>query len=162
MMNITQALNILKPEGNSFEDLKKAYRKAAKKYHPDVNPDGLELMKIVNAAFEFLKNNKWSYDQTTEESGIDQVIADLFEKIKNFVGIKAEVCGSWLWISGNTYKYKSKLKEYGFKFASKKKKWYWRPEDYKKRTKKIFTMEEIRSTFGSVNLDSTVNLLQKK
>ena len=45
-MNRTEALNILKPSGNDQESLKKAYRQASLKYHPDHNPDGLELMKL--------------------------------------------------------------------------------------------------------------------
>ena len=43
----------------SDEEIKKAYRRLAKKYHPDLNP-GDELaarkMKEVNAAYEQIKN----------------------------------------------------------------------------------------------------------
>ena len=155
-MNRAQALNVLKPEGNTLTDLKAAYRKAAKKYHPDINPNGLELMKIINSAFAFLKENinAWTCDQTTDEQAIDKTISNLFDKIRGFAGVTAEVCGAWLWLSGNTYEYKKSLKEYGFRFAGKKKQWYWSPPDYKKRSKKVFTMDEIRNTFGSIELNS--------
>ena len=50
----------------SDEDIKKAYRTLAKKYHPDVNPGDKtaeEKMKEVNAAYDLIKNGQadgWS------------------------------------------------------------------------------------------------------
>jgi DnaJ-class molecular chaperone len=41
-MTTQEALNILKPAGNTLDDLKTAKRDLAKKYHPDINPSGLE------------------------------------------------------------------------------------------------------------------------
>ena len=43
----------------SDEDIKRAYRRLAKKYHPDLNPDDQEAarrMQEVNAAYEQIKN----------------------------------------------------------------------------------------------------------
>uniref|UniRef100_UPI003F4ABCEB DnaJ domain-containing protein n=1 Tax=Pasteurella multocida TaxID=747 RepID=UPI003F4ABCEB len=54
-MNINEALNLLNLSQNvSKDDIKKAYKKMAIKYHPDRNPAGAEVMKAINAAFEFL------------------------------------------------------------------------------------------------------------
>ena len=48
------------------EELKKAYRKMAKKYHPDINksPEATEMFQKVNSAYEFLtEENIQRYNQ---------------------------------------------------------------------------------------------------
>ena len=158
-MNVAQAMEILKPEGDSLEHLKSAYRKAAKKYHPDINPKGQEMMKLVNLAFEILTNhlNKWSFSERTNgesRPSIDEAIQEIFDKIKTFAGIKAEVCGTWLWLTGKTWLYKKQLKEFGLRFAPKKQAWYWHPQDYKKWHKRSFSLDDIRHMHGSVDLET--------
>ncbi len=154
-MNITEALNTIKPLGNTPDDLRSAYRAACKKYHPDVNPNGLEIMKAVNAAYSFLKKNltKWNHTQQTNDTSIPDILQAIFDKIKHFGNIEAEVCGSWLWVSGETWRYKKELKAAGLKWAAKKRQWYWSPAGYKKRSKRVFEMPEIRALFGSCELD---------
>ena len=54
-------------ENASADEIKKAYRKLARKYHPDVNKDSgaEEKFKEINAAYEVLSNpeKKQQYDQ---------------------------------------------------------------------------------------------------
>ena len=61
-----EVLGVAKNAGE--EDLKKAYRKQAKKYHPDLNPGDKEAeakFKEVNEAYEVLsdKEKRARYDQ---------------------------------------------------------------------------------------------------
>ncbi len=54
-------------ESASADEIKKAYRKLARKYHPDINKDesAVEKFKEINAAYEVLsdKEKKTQYDQ---------------------------------------------------------------------------------------------------
>ena len=56
------------PRGASQEDIRKAYRQLAKKYHPDANQDdhtAEERFKEVSEAYEVLKDaeKRAAYDQ---------------------------------------------------------------------------------------------------
>lgn len=135
-MTFEQAINILKPSGDTAQDLRSAYLQACKQYHPDVNPNGLELMKLINLAYEFLTKHtgKWSYKSANSKPSIIDDISEIFDKIKRFNGIEAEVCGIFLWLSGETWRYKKQLKECGFRWSHNKFAWYWRPADYRKKS----------------------------
>lgn len=158
-MTTKEAVNVLKPEGNTEADLKKAYREAAKKYHPDlVGEIGLKMMQAINQAYETLrKADHWTCEEATNEDILD-VILNLWNKISTLPGIEGEICGTWLWISGDTRTYKNKLKSFKCKWAPKKKLWYWRPESYKKtKRSRPCTMDTIRKNYGSVDLESTTS-----
>lgn len=84
----------------SEDDIKKSYRKLAKQYHPDLNPDNKEAeqrFKEVNEAYEVLKdpNKKARYDRFGHEGvngqaggfgGFDQGFGDIFEDIFDMFG----------------------------------------------------------------------------
>ena len=59
------------PKDASAEDIKKAYRKLARKYHPDMNPNDKEAekkFKEINEVNEVLSNaeNRAKYDKYGE------------------------------------------------------------------------------------------------
>jgi hypothetical protein len=69
-------------------------------------------------------------------------------------GITIEVCGAWVWLTGNTKPHKDTLKAAGFWWAHKKAAWYFRPSDYKSRNKSDWDLDKIRDTYGSTNVSN--------
>ena len=58
--------------GASDDEIKKAYKEMAKKYHPDLNgnsPEAAEMMKKVNEAYDILINHKASSSSYSSSSG---------------------------------------------------------------------------------------------
>jgi ferredoxin len=55
-------------EHASYQEIKRAYRRLARKYHPDRNTSGIsdEMIKTINAAFEILsdKDKRHNYDHS--------------------------------------------------------------------------------------------------
>lgn len=155
-MNLKESLSILRPKVNTEEGLKQAYREACMKYHPDHGGD-IEMMKMINIAYEFLKQNRWSvYEGNSAASGpcLTETIKTVWDKVKHYPNTEGELIGTWIWLHGETWRYKKQLKENGFHWSSNKKSWYWHPEGYRKRSKKSFGMDDIRSMFGSSTLES--------
>jgi len=69
-MNVKDAAKVLGLNGEiTPEDVTRAYRKAAAKYHPDRNPGGEEMMKAVNAAYEALKGYEGTIDHEAGDYG---------------------------------------------------------------------------------------------
>lgn len=133
-MNITQAADILGIEQGSILDestVKAAFRRAAQKYHPDKG-GSTEMMQAVNAAYAELQKH---YGETITEFGKDAGYADRLNDAINAIihldGLNIEVCGLWVWVSGDTRAHKDTLKASGYFWASKKFMWYFRPEEAK-------------------------------
>lgn len=76
----------------------------------------------------------------------------IISQILHFEDITIEVVGSWIWLSGNTKAIKDKLKDLNFKWASKKKMWYY--GEMKGRNPKQKSMDEIKSKYGCETLKS--------
>ena len=55
---------------SSENDIKKAFHKLAKQYHPDLNNDNTEKFKEINEAYQTLSNNikKSKYDSQQDQS----------------------------------------------------------------------------------------------
>ncbi|RED44135.1 J domain-containing protein [Aestuariispira insulae] len=151
-MNIYDAARILGLSGElDAETIKSAYREAARKYHPDTNPAGADMMKMVNAAYDVLKDFSGKLDFSNSKQAPGDYPEQLNEALNSIIdlpGLSIEVCGAWAWVTGDTKTHKDALKSAKFKYASKKKSWYFRPEDYRSRGGNK-SMDEIRAKYGS-------------
>lgn len=153
---------------HTVEELKKKYRRLAKQYHPDLGGD-TKTMQDINAEYSTLFNlftghGKADYSatcgaeqqQATRDSSRGAYTGETAEdfirmmnELLRIRGIKVEVCGSWIWVSGNTKDVREKLKELGLRWAPKKQMWYWKPADYKAKRHTGWSMDRIRDTYGS-------------
>lgn len=140
---------------DDFEGIKRAYRRACAAYHPDRNPAGLEMMKIVNAAYSALSDyvpGDHRGDNDTEGYG------DLGEELNTALnaiiglGLEIEICGSWIWVSGDTKPHREILKAAGYKWAPKKLMWSYSPVGKKTWSRGKWDMDQIRSVHGSVSV----------
>jgi len=149
-MKPSDAAKVLDLDGEiTPETVKTAHRAAAKKYHPDINPAGLEMMKIINMAFDTLKEFTGTIDAECSNQDYPEALNDAINAIINLPGLLIEICGAWVWVTGDTRTHKDTLKASGYKFASKKKAWNFRPDNWKSKSQGRTSLEKIRAKYGS-------------
>ena len=129
-----------------INEAKKIYKQLAKKLHPDVGGDE-ESFKLLNAIYTDLIEHKIYFSNDIK---IDIELEKIISLILHFENITIELVGSWIWVNGDTREIKEKLKEIGFKWASKKRMWYFGEMKSKNPTPK--SMEEIKNKYGSETL----------
>lgn len=155
-MNLIQALSIINPKEKTDAGLKAAYKEACLKHHPDKGGD-VEIMKLVNAAYDFLKNcdSWWTGEQARKAqrtTPLTETIQELIDKLRGLAGIKIEIIGSWLWVSGQTYPHREALKGFGLKFSGNKQAWYYHEGGYKRRHAKDYSLDDIRDMHKSEDI----------
>jgi len=141
----------------TLEELKKQYRALSMKHHPDKGGN-TATMQAVNAEYEVLFKKLKDIHQAADgtvytasapsDETADQFI-HIIDTLMNLEGVLIEVCGRFLWLSGNTKVYKEIIKGLGFRWSFNKSAWYLAPEGYRRRSRRDWTMADIRMKFGS-------------
>ena len=149
---------------NCIEDLKSQYKKLAFTFHPDIVKDeslkdsALEEMKIINAEYSELfkiykniyKNAEGeTYETSHPTNEIPQDFINIIHRLIKMKDVKIELCGRWLWCTGNTKEYKDDFKKMGFFWSSKKLAWYFHNPMDKSYSKERYSLDEIRARYGS-------------
>lgn len=155
-MRIEDALGVL--EITNFTDLtkqaiKKAYRRCCQKYHPDKG-GSVYMMQCVNQAYDVLRDfdpENHNPDFETVDSDYTAELNKAINAVINLDGVIIEVCGNWVWLTGNTKPYSKEIGRHGagFFWAKKKKAWYFRPSGYKSKSRGTFSLDDIREKHGS-------------
>jgi hypothetical protein len=129
-------------------EAKKQYKILAFKYHPDVGGSVAEMQQVNN---EYEEVVKLLANRTGKKYSVDYDYMDIVEQLikMNLKNCIIEICGWFIYVTGDTKVYKDLLKKAGLLWHSKKLAWYWRPEWYVKKDNKIWSMDKIRQTFGS-------------
>lgn len=130
-------------ELTGINEAKKVYKTLAKKLHPDVGGSEEEF-KLLNAIYNDFIENKIYF---SNDFKIDLDLEKIISQILHFENITIELVGSWIWLSGDTKEIKDKLKELGFKWASKKKMWFY--GEMKGRNPQEKSIDEIKAKYGS-------------
>ena len=140
---------------HTLEELKAEYKRLAKMYHPDCGGSD-EMMAQVNAQYDELAKRlpKTRADGTTyqpkeEEREAPEQFRASVAAIIGLKGLQIELCGAWLWVTGETYQHRDTLKAAGYRWSKNKNAWYWHAEGYQIKSRKRYSMEEIRGMHGS-------------
>ena len=131
-----------------INEAKKIYKTLAKKLHPDIGGSE-EDFKILNEIYNNLIEHKIYFSNSSK---FDIELEKIISLILHFENINIELVGSWIWVSGDTREIKEKLKEIGFKWASKKKMWYY--GEMKAKNPNPKSLDEIKAKYGSETLKS--------
>lgn len=153
---------------NTLEELRKQYKELLKAHHPD-NGGNVADMQEINAEYDKLfkllkdkheskqtdseSNTQSSYNANMYDWENDKALREVLEKIINFSGVDIEIIGQWVWVF-NSYEYRKELKEFGFKYASSKKAWYFHTEAFRKKGKKALSINDIRNYYGSTKVQT--------
>ena len=147
----------------TLEELKKEYKKLAIKNHPDMG-GSTEAMQEINAEYERLfatlkdthrsaTGETYTAKEATTETP-EQFIT-IIDKLIHLDGIAIEICGSWIWVTGNTFTHKEELKKLSFRYSKNKNAWYYHEPGYRKHSKKNFSLDDIRDMFGSETVNGS-------
>jgi len=155
-MKIEDAAKLLEISGElTKEIIKRAYKKACSKYHPDKG-GSTEMMQAINQAYESLKDFEGNIE--AGELGYADLLNEALLKILDLPSIEIEVCGAWIWVTGETKQHSAVLgrKEggAGFFWAKKKEAWYYRPSDWKSASRGNWDLDRIRDAHGSQKINS--------
>ena len=120
-----------------------------------------KLSKVYSDQDEMLQELKSEYANLisglTETKPVHKAeekfsMADIIKVLKERVnpeGLKLEIAGKYLWLSGTTFTVREGLKQLGFRYSPDKKSWYWRAEADRSSNTKPVPIEMIREKYGS-------------
>lgn len=142
------------------EQLHSQYRDLCKQHHPDLNrtdPTATARMQQINAEYAAAMNpaQRRAKPGKSEAEYVDlarvaENIRAAIEAIITLPNLQIEICGLWVWVSGETKPVKDQIKAAGYKWASKKEKWYFAGIAAGGRGQ--WDMEKIRTHYGSTHV----------
>lgn len=139
---------------NTIEEVRKRYRDLAKQYHPDLGGDN-ETMVNINRAYTRAcdyytrhKNPERPESFYKEQEQVNMHLQVVIVACILIPGIRVEICGAWVWVSGNTKPWIETFKKLGMQWAPKKKMWYYAGVPASGRHAPL-PIEAIRALYGS-------------
>lgn len=151
----------------TLDELQTAYRQLLQQYHPDKHPGEdlkiwTELTQQLNLEYAFTAaklrseearakaREKGKPEPTAFEyaswAAVDEEIRKRIEEIVFLPDIEIEICGFWVWVSGETKPVKEQLKAAKFQWAPKKEKWYY--AGVPSNSRGALSMDQIYERYG--------------
>lgn len=146
---------------HTLEELKAEYKRLAKMYHPDCGGSD-EIMAQVNAQYDELakilpktRADGTTYQPRQEEREAPEQFRAAVAAVIGLDGLEIELCGAWLWVTGSTFAHRDALKAAGYRWSKNKQAWYWHEEGYQRKSRKQYSLSEIRTMHGSERITGT-------
>lgn len=92
----------------TLDEARKTYYKLAMQLHPDKGGNEEDFKELANQ-FEAFRPGKVKYENEVNDWN-SAIYANIISQLINIPEILIEICGSWIWISGNTKPYKDQIK----------------------------------------------------
>lgn len=145
----------------TLDDLKRLYKELAKKHHPD-RGGSLETMQAINSEYDKMIQYFSTHGSRTEReraaAEVPEKFREIINKLMQLPQIQIEIIGGWIWISGNTALYLRKIKQLGFLYSTKQKRYYL-PDATRTGRGSRYTMQDIRDIYGSTTINSQVKFI---
>lgn len=136
----------------TLDALKHEYRRLCMIHHPDRGGDTATMAAInqeYDEAFRRLQSGRTTTAETNEAEEAPETFRAVISRLVILAGINIEICGSWVWVTGNTYPNREALKAAGLRYSKGKAAWYWKPEGSYSKARRNYSMDEIRQIHGS-------------
>ena len=143
---------------HTLDAIKAEYKRLVKVHHPDVGGD-TATMQDINGQYadrvEWIKRH--GEREEDRRNAANEVPAEYAAAVAAAVildGVNVDLVGSWIWCTGNTYAHREALKAAGYRFANKKRAWYWRPESaacYRGGKK---SLDELKDKYGCTHFEA--------
>lgn len=146
----------------TIEDVKATFKELAKKLHPDCGGNAEDFKAMMNeykTAFDRLKNihtnsKGETYESKKASTETAEQFAEIIKAIIHLDGIRIEIIGTWVWVTGNTYQYHNIFKQAGFTWSKSKKAWYYTGEENTGKRRGRYSMKQLRSKWGSEEIET--------
>lgn len=117
---------------HTLQEVKARFKALVKVHHPDVGGDTATMQRLNDEYSRMIdyiaKHGEIKADREAAAAEVPAEYAAAVAATINLKGVILEMVGSWIWASGNTYPHREALKAAGFRWSSKRKIWYYRPE----------------------------------
>lgn len=141
----------------TLDALKHEYRRLCKIYHPDLGGDTATMAAIndeYDEVFRRIQSGRTTTTETHEAEEAPEASRAVISRLIILAGINIEICGSWVWVTGNTYPNREALKAAGLRYSKCKAAWYWKPECSRSKARRNYSMDEIRQLHGSERIQT--------